>query len=356
MLKKQILELQKSQSYPSITITLPTSRYFIQTIKDKIALKNLIKEAEENLKRKVDKKDTAYFVEKIQKAVDEIDFHHLLDGLGIFVNRNSSFVFKFPFSVPKLAIVDDTFFTKFLIKAFNRNIRYLVLSIAEKPARLFVGFNDSLAEIINGDFPIDIDDVLDVAPPHTKLDFETFQEEKLKQFIRLIDSRLEKYLKEEALSLIISGVTKNVSLFLSLTKRNEIVDTIVGNYDKKNFPKLIKLSWESIRKHNSKFRENILNTFSSEFSSGKGSMGLLEIWMLANQGRVKTLLVEENYHQAAKFQHNTPIFINNPEGPYVIDDLVDEVAELVFKQKGDVYFYEDGRLKNYQRIGAILRY
>jgi stalled ribosome rescue protein Dom34 len=74
----------------------------------------------------------------------------------------------------------------------------------------------------------------------------------------------------------------------------------------------------------------IFEKFKAEFSKGKASMGLLEIWMLANQGRIKTLLVEENYHQPAKFQNNTPIFIDKTEGPYEIDDLVDELVEVVF--------------------------
>lgn len=80
------------------------------------------------------------------------------------------------------------------------------------------------------------------------------------------------------------------------------------------------------------------------------------MWNLANQGRIETLLVEENYHQPARFEGNQPVIVNEMNDSLLIEDLVDEIIELVFTQKGKVYFYEDGVLKDYQRIGAILRY
>lgn len=356
MLKEQILELQKEQSFPSITIMLPTHRNFLETEKDKIFLKNLAKECEEKLLLKINKKETEYFLDKIKNVISNIDYHHLLDGLGIFVNRNKEFTFIFPFGVPKLSVVDDTFETKFLIKRFNRNVRYWLLSVAEKPTRLYEGYDTNLIEMTHSGFPIDIDEVLDQHPDRIKLTYEKFQTEKFRQFVRYVDSRFNELKKNNNLPVIVVGGTKTLSTFQEVTDRKDVIGTIVGSFNKANQMQLAKSAFHIVSEHRKKVRDEVLNKFKAEFNKGKASMGLLEVWMLANQGRIKTLLVEENYHQPAKFKENTPIFINKSEGPYELDDIVDELIEIVFIKNGNVLFYEDNLLKDFQRIGAILRY
>lgn len=356
MLKEQILELQKERSFPSITFMLPTHRNFLDTEKDKILLKNLVKECEEKLRLKIDKKEVDFFTEKIENVISKIDYHHLFEGLGIFINRNKEFTFTFPFEVPGLAVVDDTFATKFLIKRLNRNVQYWLLSIAEKPTRLYEGYNNSIIEITRWGFPIDIDEVMDLHPDRIKYTYENFQTEKFRQFVRYVDSHFTDFIKESKLPVIIAGAKKTLATFQEVTDRKDVIGTVTGNFDKSNQAQLAKSAFQIIANNLQKVRENIFEKFKAEFNKGKASMGLLEIWMLANQGRVKTLLVEGNYHQPAKFKDNTPVFIDKSEGPYEIDDIVDELIEIVYKTKGDVFLYENNLLKDFQRIGAILRY
>lgn len=356
MLKNHILELQKEQSFPSITIMLPTHRNFLETEKDKILLKNLVKECEEKLLLKINKKETGFFLDKIENVISKIDYHHLLDGLGIFVNRNTEFTFTFPFDVPKLAVVDDTFETKFLIKRLNRNVQYWLLSISEKPTRLYEGYNSSLIEVTRSGFPIDIDEVIDQHPDRIKHTYENFQTEKLRQFIRYVDTQFNNFIRDRKLPVVIAGAKKTLAVVREVSDRKDVIGIITGNFDKSNQVQFANSAFKIVTEHQQKIRENSFEKFKEEFNKGKASMGLLEIWMLANQGRIKTLLVEENYHQPAKFKENTPIFIDKSEGPYELDDIVDELIEIVFIKNGNVLFYEDNLLKDFQRIGAILRY
>ncbi len=356
MLKEQILKLQTSQSFPSISIMLPTHRNFLDTEKDKIVLKNLVKECETKLKLKINKREVDFFVEKIQNVISQIDYHHLLDGLGIFVNRAEDFLFTFPFKVPKLAVVDDTFVTKFLIKNLNRRIQYWVLSLAEKPTRLYEGLDASLVEVFGSGFPVDIDEVIDLHPERLKHIYESFQSEKSRQFIRYVDSQFTEFKKESNLPVVIAGAKKTISAFSESADRKDIIGTIFGNFDQSNIKQLAKSAYEIAFNDRKRIREAALERFESDFTRGKACMGLLESWMLANQGRVKSLLVEENYHQPARFENNIPIFINKSEGPYEIDDLVDELIEVVYRMKGDVFFYEENKLQRFQKVGAVLRY
>lgn len=355
MIRNEILTLQKERIYPSITILMPTSRITIDASKEKILLKNLLNELEEKLKHKVNKKEAKILFDKVNEITRNIDFFNLKDGLGIFVNERKSFLIQFPFSVPPMTVVDDTFETKFLIKQYNRSIEYYLLNLKEKETGLFYGFNEILEPIINEDFPFQMEDVVDLVYEQGTWHYDSAIMERYRQYIREASKRLKKYIEGNT-PIIIAGVNKLTSLFEELSDCKSLIGKIEGSYDSKNLFEIGQKADKIIKDHLAKLRLKILNEFKDNLGIKKASYGLLDIWNLANEGRVETLLVEENYHQPAKFEGNQPVFVNDTSDSLLIEDLVDETIELVFTQKGNVYFYENGALKEYQSIGAILRY
>lgn len=355
MIKNEILELQKERVYPSITILMPTSRITVDASKEKILLKNLLNELKEKLKHKVNKKEADVLWKKVNEVTSQIDFLNLKEGLGIFVNERKSFLIQFPFSVPAMTVIDDTFETKFLIKQYNRSIEYYLLNLNEKNNSLYRGFNEILDPIINEDFPFQMTDVVETVYEQGTWHYDSAIMERYRQYIRETSKRLKKNI-EDNIPIIIAGVNKLISLFDELGDFKSIIGKIEGSYDTKNLSELGEKADKIIKEYITKVREKILNNFKDNLGVKKAAFGLLDLWNLANQGRIETLLVEENYHQPAKFEGNQPVIVNEINDSLLIEDLVDEIIELVFTQKGKVYFYEDGVLKDYQRIGAILRY
>lgn len=355
MIKQEILTLQKERIYPSVTILMPTTRVAVDFNKEKILLKNLIKDVEEKLMKKVDKRTSEQLVERINESVQNIDFSRLEDGLGIFVNSSKSLILKFPFSVPSLTVIDDTFETKFLVKTYNRSMKYWLINLNEKATQLYEGFNSNLMEIKNDLFPFSLNDFLETEVEGTRFTFDSIQMEKLRQFVREANLRFRETNKED-LPIILSGVKKITSMYIQTNDVKSLIGTIEGSYTYADRHELGKKAFEIVQKYLAEKREEVYKDFIENIGYKKSAYGILDIWNLANEGRIDTLLVEENYHQGAKFIDNQPVLIDSTEDLYVIDDFVDEIIELVFQKKGKVYFYEDGKLKEFQRIGAILRY
>jgi len=83
-----------------------------------------------------------------------------------------------------------------------------------------------------------------------------------------------------------------------------------------------------------------------------------EVWRLANEGRGRLLLVEEDFHYPAQVDE-TGMHLR-PDGdasaPNVIDDAVDALIETVLRKQGRVVFLEKDQLAVHQRIALILRY
>ncbi len=355
MLKNELLNLQKERIYPSVTLLMPTTRITVDANKEKIQLKNLVNELEDKLKQKVDRKDAEMILEKVNQIINEIDLFRMSEGLGIFVNEKNAFYIKFPFKVPQMVVIDDTFESKFLIKQYNRSIEYYLLNLNEKATNLFKGFGEVLEPVQSNDFPYTIEDVVELKYDQGTWGYESAQLERIRQYIRETFKRFKKNVEDNT-PLIVSGVTKLVSLFEELTDCKNLVGKIEGSFNSENLTELGKKANKLIENFLAEQRVKYFNEFRESFGYGKAAFGLLDIWNLANQGRIEVLLVEENYHQPAKFEGDQPVLVSVTNEPYVIEDLVDETIEMVFMQKGKVYFYEDGKLKDYQRMGAILRY
>lgn len=355
MLKNELLNLQKERIYPSVTLLMPTTRITVDANKEKIQLKNLVNELEDKLKQKVDRKDAEMILEKVNQIINEIDLFRMSEGLGIFVNEKNAFYIKFPFKVPQMVVIDDTFESKFLIKQYNRSIEYYFLNLNEKATNLFKGFGEVLEPVQSNDFPYTIEDVVELKYDQGTWGYESAQLERIRQYIRETFKRFKKNVEDNT-PLIVSGVTKLVSLFEELTDCKNLVGKIEGSFNSENLTELGKKANKLIENFLAEQRVKYFNEFRESFGYGKAAFGLLDIWNLANQGRIEVLLVEENYHQPAKFEGDQPVLVSVTNEPYVIEDLVDETIEMVFMQKGKVYFYEDGKLKDYQRMGAILRY
>lgn len=85
------------------------------------------------------------------------------------------------------------------------------------------------------------------------------------------------------------------------------------------------------------------------------------MWKAAIEGRIRTLIVEDNYQIPALLMEDGYTLAlevpDNYSGPgQVLNDAVDDVIEKVLATAGKVVFVENGKLANHQQIAAITRY
>jgi hypothetical protein len=84
--------------------------------------------------------------------------------------------------------------------------------------------------------------------------------------------------------------------------------------------------------------------------------GIDEVWDLANDGRVELLVVEDDYHLAARVagRHLEPA--TDVHDADVMDDAVDELIEIVRRAGGEAIMVAPGELAERGRLAAVLRY
>lgn len=357
----KIHEIQSIKETPSTTITIPTHRNFPEIKQDKIRIKNLTKQAADRLRKDYQKKDIEPLLSKLEHLVERIDYTNLLDGLLIFINNNYEEIVKLPFTLPERLVIGGSFFTRDLVFAMNRTIRYWVLVLSEKPTRLYEGTQADLIEITEGGFPMVHDGPGGELPLPGGFGIRrsAYRDEYHRKFFRQVDAALNKYMNEDPLPLVIVGVDRYLAFFNEVSNHKEsIIASLTGNHDTTSPHELGRLVWPLVKTAKAKERQHVLIHLDNAVKERNVASGINEVWRAANAGDGHLLIVEDDYHQAVSLSADGKSVISaaDSSGQEIIDDVVDEIIETVLHNQGKVIFVDPGQLATHQKIALILKH
>jgi hypothetical protein len=360
--------LQDVHGYPCLTITLPTHRTHPDNRQDPIRVKQLVKQATDRLNREFSRRESGALLARLDELVGHIDYEHARDGLVLAVNADMACEYMVPFALAERVVVDETFFTRDLVRASTRTYRYWVLSLSEKSTRLFEGTREDLDEITTGGFPMVHTGPGGEAPlprgdgesisRHRGVNISRHRDERHRQFFRAVDQALRPFVAADPLPVALVGVDRYLAFFQEVSSRLDIIASVRGNYDQLTAHDLGRVVWPAVADAFATRRREVLDRLEQAFSERRAAFTLDEVWHLASLGQGETLVVEDGYHQPARVAENgrLDLDVRDPTAPGVLDDAVDELIETVLAKGGRVVFVEDGALSARGRIALILRY
>jgi len=349
--------LLSTGDYPCVSILMPTHRTAPENQKDAIRLKKLCREAEDRLIAEFPKKDVEPILENLKTLVDGIDTSLNLEGQALFISKSIAEKIDLPFKVLERVVINHSFAIRDIIMGINRSPHYFTLVLSANKARLFESNRDQLTEVFTNGFPMISDLPLYEFNP---TDLSREKEKKLKDFFNRVDKAYHDMDKSGSMMLTLVGVQKNIGYFREVTnRRNQIIAWLEGNYDDKSAHEIGKHIWPLVKEHIDHIRHNVLKELNNAVGAHKYVSGLNEVWRMADEGRMRLLIVEEGFRQMALLNNDNSLVI--AEGtPFqsrgYLNDVVDDVAEKVIETGGRVVFVDDGSLKEHQRIAAVLRY
>ena len=132
---------------------------------------------------------------------------------------------------------------------------------------------------------------------------------------------------------------------------------IAGNHDRTSATDLHHAAWPLVSDWLRSDATRALGQLDNALSANRYAGGIHEIWPLAHDGRIDTLVVETDYTLPARIDHNNQLHpAEDPHHPEVNDDIVDDTIETVLHHGGAVIIVNDGTLADHHHIAAILRY
>lgn len=340
--------------YPCVTIILPTYRTSPDNKQDSIILKNQISEVHNRLAEEFSKRDLTALQKNLDR-IDEIDMNHNKEGLVIFINEDLFEYTRLLFKPEERVIIDDTFATRDLIRSMHKAENYFVLALGKDNVRLFEGLKEDMTEIQNSDFPFENKTLYSTNSGERAISSK--EDNLIEEFFNRVDKAFLKVYAENPGDLILAGVERNVAHYKNIAdKPGVIIGSISYNGDSMNAHELAKDAWPLMRNELNNRQADAISNLEKSVSENKFETDLQMIWKAINEGRADTLYAEKSYFQPVKEDNGSITPVDDHRAVGVIDDIVDEMAEITLQYGGKVVFLDDGSLEKYQQLALITRY
>ena len=354
-LSKDLETLQSHKSDYCVSVIVPTYRGDVDRGENRIVIEKAVKKAKEQVVELLRSRS-----EMLNKKVDEnlasLDLKSLKYGIGIFVSPEISKTINFPFPVKEKIIIGDSFEVRDLVFSINRMSKYWVLSLSLNKSDLYYGFGDTLTLIKDSSFPIPFEDQYQHQPVSKPYDANKSADEqtRVRQYFRKIDKMLGSYLQQNPVPVLLAGVEQHIGYYKKVSKHQDVIfGEIKGHFDERTKKELSRHAFEVIQAYQKNQRGKVLKQMKEAVGKHLCVWGIKDVLKAVKEGRGKTLIVEKNYMSP---------YLTEGEGKRGVkvvkklSDVVDDVVETVLQKGGQVYFIDNGDLKNFDRIALILRY
>lgn len=355
--RQDLHQLQALTKVPALSILLPTHRTSPDNKQDPIRVKNLVDEATERLATEFSARELEPLLKRLEALVSEINYPHTLDGLALYVSHDFAQLYYLPFPVPARVVIDQTFATRDLVYGMHRALRYWLLLLSQSSTRLFAGTAETLEEVHDQTFPMQMTGPGATAPLPYLAD-SSYLDDRHRRFFQQVDSALTAYGKDEVLPLVVGGVDRQISFFQEVSQNASLIaGTLTGNFDRATIHELTPQVWSIMQSVREVQRTDALQELDAAISTQKVVSAIEDVWRFAQESRGKLLLVEKNYHVPAIVTEKGQLeLVEQVGGTDVMDDAVDEIIEVVLAKGGRVAIVEDGSLSGHHHIALILRY
>jgi hypothetical protein len=350
------------KTFPAVSIIYAVHPQYPKFKTDRERMISLLTEAQQKVEEKYSKQKSDAIMNKVHRVVNNITFDTPSQGLAIYVSSEIEKVIHLPFPVTEKVIVDESFEVRDVVQAAKKNVNYLLVLINANHVRTFVGYGPHRLQVRYGDMP---DNLKDVSNEHSYpgwdyFDAKAFEEKNLRNYLKFIDEVIEKENKKLDYPIIIAADKKILGNFLKHTHNDKkIIGKIEGGFEHTNMMGLNEKVDAILDQTSDKERQKALTQLKAAVNKDTYAAGITEVWRAAAEARGKLLLVEKNYRQAARFGDDSYTIVIDDSVKRSFDqipDAVDDIIELVLRNKGDVIFMEDDSLSSYKRIALITRY
>ncbi len=356
--QEKFVKLLGVKEDPCVSVIVNKNAPSPRNEKFRIAVKNAVKQAIEKMREKgYDKRLIAKFEEKLNNIAEELKYERDFQGVAIFLSPSYEEVVTLPYEVKDKVVVDDTFEIRDLLRTLNRMFQYNVILLSKKKTRFFEGFSKYLQEVHSSDIPDGMDYYFENRVSKN-YDPAKRAAEAMRLYVLDIDDFLRLYTDMHT-PLIVIGDKKLVGYFHNNTKRpKKILGEIYGSYDDERLSVIQEKVREKLDEYMQLRDKQLLERVQEDIDAYNYVSGIQEVWTAAAMKEARILLVEQGY-SVEGYSVKDGLFLllvkpENEEYDYH-EDAVDDLAEMVLQQGGEVYFVAPGLLSDYDKVLMTLR-
>lgn len=363
---------------PLVSLYQPTHRIFPDNKQDVIVYKNLLRTIENSLKLLVDDSESDELMKPLYAIKDDKEFwNNTYDGLAILVNKKNCIVYKLREPVKELAIVANSYYVKPLIKAFQALEQYQVLGLSRENFNLYQGNRYGFEElVIDEDQPKTMEDVLGDQKTESYLSHGSYggtgaptmyhghddpkqeADKDTEKYFRYVDQFVyEHYSKKAKLPLILIALSQYHSYFRTLSNNPYLIqEGIDKSIESMNLSEIRASVADVIERINKEKYEKNTEAYAQANANSLGASDIAQIAKAAFEGRVKTIMIEEDKIVSGSLDFETGKItfgdIDKPDN----SDVINELVQLVLLNGGEVLVLSKAHMPSETGVAAIYRY
>jgi hypothetical protein len=380
--RDRIRHLAREEGYNLISIFMPTVRKGTETEQNWIRFKNLLREAEKQLKGRGRRDSEVNDI--LKPAYDLLKnrsfLEHQREGLAVFMAPGSIKYYTLTESFNEKLSIGEKYFLKPLAPFCREFVDYYLLALSHNKTRLFRGNKYELRRIDTGDMIDNMDDFMKYEDPEKQLQFHTGtgktsgrrhamyhghgaagddseRKEYLTRFFRIIDKGISGIISGGDSPLILAGIDYLIPLYREANSYSGLLDEVIDkNPDDMRPDELHRSSLDIIEGYYKRDLISVVSKYNDLKGTGRASADIVQVVKGAYSNRVDTLLIDPDFEVYGEFNmDNTEVNVRGGEEGGGID-----LTELSFRETvlhdGDVYIIDPESMEDNERVAAIFRF
>jgi len=157
--RSELRRLAESEGDVSISLYMPTYRNESDWSQNTTRLKNLLREARNQLREQDYREDAIDdLLADARQLLDRPSFwrENIGDGLALFIAEDTTEAYRLPLTFDEVSVVENRFHLKPLFPLIAANNRFYVLALSQNDVRLYQGTHQTISEIETADIPSSI--------------------------------------------------------------------------------------------------------------------------------------------------------------------------------------------------------
>ena len=373
----RVNELLAEHEPPCVSLYQPTHRSHPDNQQDPIRYRKLLQEMEVSLRKTYPAKKIDVLLAKFEALARDEDFwRHRTDALAILASADKFEVFELQRPVAELLVVADSFHLKPLLRIVQSADRYQILCLNREEARLYEGNRDALDPVNLGTMASTMGAVLgeEVTPSHQTVSshgggvgapaMRHGQGSKKDEvdgdrdrFFRAIDRDvLEQHSRPSGLPLMLVALAEHHAPFRAVSHNPYLMaEGLTTHPDALSLEQLRVQAWAKVEPRYLDRLAKLVDAYQVARSRQLGSDDIKEVAAAAVAGRIAVLLVEAGRQEPGRIEPDGSIRPGDLVDP-TTDDLLDDLAELTLRGKGEVVVVPAERMPGDTGLTASYRF
>jgi hypothetical protein len=348
----------------AVSIYLPTTPLTQAAAADRIALRNLARDAIDQLEAAgADKRRVAEVAEHLADLVDDDEFWRFqAHTLAIFVTPDNLRFFRLANELQPLVMVADRFHLKPLLRSVSFCHACYVLALAEGSVRLIEVSADLPASIAKVEgLPRDAasavgEATLNDRSPSGRIMGSEGKKVRLRQFARKVDGALRGLLAGSTVPLVLAAVDSLAAIYRSVNTYPHLASRgIDGSPERMNEADLAAAARAVLDDLHRAEIEAWIDRFQQRANQGRATTDIAHVARAATFGAVDSLLVDMDQAVHGTIDDDGRVTFAET-GSASTYGIVDEIASRVIQSGGQVLSVRQQDIPEGKPLAAILRY